>query len=247
MSFSLSILPSPYRSRYLVGATSATVLYRFFQNITGVLVKVWRYACGLDIILRLFFVTFFVKLNLAIFWALPITKWMDRGYFVGATPPTVLYQFFRISIGVLVMVWRYACGLDIILRLFLLLFLQVELSHFSGIIHSKVNGQGIPYGCNSSYSFLPILSKLHLCFGHGLKICMWFGYNPHIIFVTFSKVELSFFSDNFYNKVNGQKIPCGGNSSYSFIPILLKLHWCFGHGLKICMWFGYNPQIIFII
>ena len=34
-------------------------------------------------------------------------------------------------------------------------------------------------------------------------------------------------------------------SSYSFILILLKLHRCFGHGLKICMWFGYNPQIIF--
>ena len=31
----------------------------------------------------------------------------------------------------------------------------------------------------------------------------------------------------------------------SFIQILSKLHWCFGHGLKICMWFGYNPQIIF--
>ena len=27
--------------------------------------------------------------------------------------------------------------------------------------------------------------------------------------------------------------------------ILSKLHWCFGHGLKICMWFGYNLQIIF--
>ena len=29
--------------------------------------------------------------------------------------------------------------------------------------------------------------------------------------------------------------------------ILSKLHWCFGHGLKICIWFGYNPspQIIF--
>ena len=34
-------------------------------------------------------------------------------------------------------------------------------------------------------------------------------------------------------------------SSYSFISILLKLHRCFVHGLKICMWFGYNPQIIF--
>ena len=35
------------------------------------------------------------------------------------------------------------------------------------------------------------------------------------------------------------------NSFYSFILILLKLHRCFHHGLKICMWFGYNPQINF--
>ena len=34
------------------------------------------------------------------------------------------------------------------------------------------------------------------------------------------------------------------NSSYSFIPILLKLRCC-DHALKICMWFGYNPQINF--
>ena len=27
--------------------------------------------------------------------------------------------------------------------------------------------------------------------------------------------------------------------------ILLKRHRCFGHGLKMCMWFGYNPQILF--
>ena len=34
-------------------------------------------------------------------------------------------------------------------------------------------------------------------------------------------------------------------SSYRFISILLKLHRCFVHGLKICIWFGYNPRIIF--
>ena len=34
-------------------------------------------------------------------------------------------------------------------------------------------------------------------------------------------------------------------SSYSFILILLKVHRYFGHSLKICMWFGYNLQIIF--
>ena len=37
------------------------------------------------------------------------------------------------------------------------------------------------------------------------------------------------------------------NSSYSFIPIILKLYKCFGHGMKKCIYFGYNPQIIFLL
>ena len=128
----------------------------------------------------------------------------------------------------------------------MLLFLQVELRHFSGINYNNVNGQGIPCGRNSFYSLIPILSKLHWCFSHGLKICMWFGYNPQNFFLSlFSQNELSHFSSIIYNKVNGQEIPCGRNSSYSCIPILKKLHWCFGHGLKICLWLRYNPQIIF--
>ena len=36
------------------------------------------------------------------------------------------------------------------------------------------------------------------------------------------------------------------SDQYTFTLILLKPHWCFGHGLKICMWFGYKPQIIFV-
>ena len=32
---------------------------------------------------------------------------------------------------------------------------------------------------------MPILSKLYRCFSHGLKICMWFGYYPEIIFCHF--------------------------------------------------------------
>ena len=46
-------------------------------------------------------------------------------------------------------------------------------------------------------------------------------------------------------KVNGQWVPCVRNSSYSFMPIHLKRYMCYGHGLKICMWFGYNPWVIF--
>ena len=29
------------------------------------------------------------------------------------------------------------------------------------------------------------------------------------------------------------------------MPILLKLYRCFCHDLKICVWFGYYPEIIF--
>ena len=38
---------------------------------------------------------------------------------------------------------------------------------------------------------------------------------------------------------------CIGNSSYSFGPILLKLYRCFKDGLKICILFFQNPEIIF--
>ena len=34
--------------------------------------------------------------------------------------------------------------------------------------------------------------------------------------------------------------------SYGFMPILLKLHRYFCHGLKMCMWFQYYPQIVFV-
>ena len=37
---------------------------------------------------------------------------------------------------------------------------------------------------NSSYSFMRIFSKLYKCYKY-LKICMWFGYYPQIIFCHF--------------------------------------------------------------
>ena len=40
-------------------------------------------------------------------------------------------------------------------------------------------------------------------------------------------------------------VPCIGNSSYSFWRILLKLYRCFKDGLKICIFFFQNPEIIF--
>ena len=36
------------------------------------------------------------------------------------------------------------------------------------------------------------------------------------------------------------RVSCEGNSSYSFVPLILKRCMCFLHGMKMCMWFGYN-------
>ena len=51
----------------------------------------------------------------------------------------------------------------------------------------------------------------------------------------FLQVELSHILGIIYYNLNGQGMPCGRHSSYNFILILLKLHWCFSYGLKICL------------
>ena len=96
---------------------------------------------------------------------------------------------------------------------------------------------------NSSYSIMPILLKFHRCFVHGLKMCMWFGYNPQIILLLFLQIELSLFSCVVTIKVKRYWVPCVHNFSYKFMPMLLKLRGWFGQGLKMCMCFGFYPQI----
>ena len=46
----------------------------------------------------------------------------------------------------------------------------------------------IHWVCNSSYSFMSIFLKLYRCFCPGLKMCMWFGYNPQINFDYFFRI-----------------------------------------------------------
>ena len=137
---------------YLVGATPPTVLYRLFWNFTGVLVLVWKYACGFDIILRLFLLLF-SQVELSHFLGIIYNKVNGQGIPCGRNSSYILYRLFWNFTGVLVMAWRYACGFDLILRLFFIAFLQVELSHFPSIIFNNVNRQRIPCGPNSSYSF----------------------------------------------------------------------------------------------
>ena len=99
---------------------------------------------------------------------------------------------------------------------------------------------------NSSYSFRPILLKLYRCFKNGLKICILFFQNPEIIFYHFFPIfNLRHFSSPYTTDMYMEYVPCIGNSSYSFWQILLKLYRCFKDGLKICILFFQNPEIIF--
>ena len=73
--------------------------------------------------------------------------------------------------------------------------------------------------------FISILFKLYKCLDHALKICLWFEYDPQINFYYFfHNLNLVVFSGILTMKVNGQWVPSVRNSSYSFIPIRLKLH-----------------------
>ena len=47
-----------FYSGYLVCVTTSTILCRFFWNLTGAFVMVWKYACGFYTIFRFIFITF---------------------------------------------------------------------------------------------------------------------------------------------------------------------------------------------
>ena len=46
-------------------------------------------------------------------------------------------------------------------------------------------------------------------------------------------------------KVYRQWLPCKRNSLYNFMPVFMQLCTSFFHGLKMCMWFGFNPAVNF--
>ena len=54
-----------------------------------------------------------------------------------ATPPTVLFRLFCNFTDVLIMLWKCACDLDIILGLIFETFFAIELSYFFGHFDSR--------------------------------------------------------------------------------------------------------------
>ena len=75
---------------------------------------------------------------------------------------------------------------------------RINFGHFFHFCHfltsdcMKVYKLWVPCKRNSLYNF--ILIFMHLCtsFFHGLKLCMWFGFNTGVNFYHFSTLTLSF-------------------------------------------------------
>ena len=112
-----------------MSTTPFTILYQSFWNFAGVFILVWGCAFGLDIIVRLFFVTFYapppesggvlcytlrnfecpsVRPSVCLSVRPSVRPSAPTTILVSATPPTVLGQSFWNFTGVLRMVWRYA-------------------------------------------------------------------------------------------------------------------------------------------
>ena len=129
-SFRPSVSPSiNIYSGCLVSAPSLTVLYWSFWNFACVFFMVWGCACALDIIVRLFNVTF------STLWTVIFhPSYIDIGYICTSCDHNSSHRFVLILLKLCIcffMVWGVQCSLDIIVRLFLSLFPHCEPSHFS--------------------------------------------------------------------------------------------------------------------
>ena len=79
------------------------------------------------------FCYFFYFADFVIFWHQILWKCCDSGYLVSATPHTILYQSFWNFAHVFPMVWRCACGLNIILELICVTFSTLWTLSFSDL------------------------------------------------------------------------------------------------------------------
>ena len=170
----LYFLPQCIDSGYFVSTTPHTILYQSFWNFEHVFSMVWRCACSLGKFLALIFYSFFYFANFVVSWPQILWKCMDRGYLVSATPHTILYRSFWNFTHVFAMVWRYACGLDIILELIFVTFFHfVNFVIFWPQILWKCIDNGYlvsatPYTipclslCNFAHLFFPWFEDVHV-------------------------------------------------------------------------------------
>ena len=136
------------------------------------------------------FCYFFHFADFVIFWPQILWKCCDSGYLVSATPHTILYQSFWNFVYVFAMVWRFAYGLDIILELIFVTFFHFVnfVIFWPQILWKCIDSGYLVSATPYTISCLSLCNFAHLFF-NGLKMCMWFGFNPAVNFCHFSTLS----------------------------------------------------------
>ena len=162
---------------------------------------VWSYACGLDIIVRLFLLLF-LHCELSHFSPSICRQWVPP---VSATPLTILYRLFR----------NFACGLDIIVRSFLSLFPHCKRSHFSTSLYRQcvplVRATPLTVLYRSFWNFAYVFFTVWVCAcGLDITIKLFLSLFPHC--------ELSYFSPFIYK----QLVPLVAATPFTVLYRLLR-------------------------
>ena len=191
--------PQCIDSGYLVSATPHTILYQSFWNLAHVFSLVWRCAYGLDIILAFIFVTFSTLRTLSF----SDLRFYENVVTVGTLWAQLLIQFYTDlyeTAHVFAMVWRCACGLDIILELIFVTFSTLWTLSFLTSDSMKVYRQGLPCKRNSLYNFMTLYATLHIFFsmvwrcacGLDLILQLFLSLFYFVNFVSFRRCDINF-------------------------------------------------------
>ena len=97
-----------------------------------------------------------------------------------------------------------------------------------------------------SYNFIPIFMKRCTCFCHGLEMCTWFGYNPWINFRHFFHFVnfVIFWPQILWKCIDSGYLVSATPYTTSCLSLCNFAH-LFFHGLKMFIWFGFNPAVHF--
>ena len=88
--------------------------------------------------------------------------------------------------------------------------------------------------------------KLCTCFCPGLEMCIWFGCNPWINFYCFFHFVnfVIFWPQILWKCIDSGYLVSAIPYTISCLSLCNFAH-LFFHGLKMCMWFGFNPAVNF--
>ena len=88
--------------------------------------------------------------------------------------------------------------------------------------------------------------KLCTCFCHSLEMCTWFGYNRWVKFCHFFHFVnfVIFWPQILWKCIDSGYLVSATPYTTSCLSLCNFAH-LFFHGLKMCMWFGFNPAVNF--